>query len=110
MRLLQQVCSGPSAEIACWQGKRCEPDRSYQRVCERSASSLRLEPPPREQDSRYGRYNTNELSVLLRTESPFVLSYTGPNRVEFVLIETLKVSTDGELSDGVRTAPANRRD
>ena len=32
MRLLLQVCSGPSAAIACWQGKRCEPDRLYQRV------------------------------------------------------------------------------
>jgi hypothetical protein len=30
--------------------------------------------------------------------------------VESVPIETLKVSTDGELNDGVPAAPANRRD
>ena len=30
--------------------------------------------------------------------------------VESVLIETLKVSTDSELNDGVPAAPANKRD
>ena len=60
--------------------------------------------------SRNGLYNTDELPVLLRTGRRSRSRSTGPNGVESVLIETLKVSTDGELNDGVPAAPANSRD
>jgi hypothetical protein len=39
-----------------------------------------------------------------------VLTLHGPNRVESSLIETLKLSTDGEWNDGVPAPPANKRD